>query len=254
MRYSRPVIGVLPLWDIDRNSLWMLTEYLDAIHLAGGTPVIFPFNIADIEAERLVGLCDGLLFTGGQDVHPAFYGEEDRTGRLIPCPRRDELERRVLVAALAAEKPMLGICRGLQLINVALGGTLYQDLPSEHPSEIVHRQGKPYDKATHSVALQGPLAELLQKDTLAVNTLHHQAVKDLAPGLSPMALAPDGLIEAFWKPGYRFLWAVQWHPEYRFRVDPDSLTLFRHFVGQCQASYSGIRSRRIRTIPVREIR
>lgn len=233
MKDHRPVIGVLPLWDIDRNSLWMLTEYLEALQLAGGTPVIFPFNICDSEAEYLVSLCDGLLFTGGQDVHPSVYGEEDRTGHLIPCPRRDELERRVLLAALSAEKPVFGICRGLQLFNAVLGGTLYQDLPSEHPSAIAHRQGKPYEKASHSVALQGPIAGLLQKNTLDVNTLHHQAVKELAPGLSPMALSPDGLIEAFWKPDYRFLWAVQWHPEYRFRVDPDSQTLFRYFVTQC---------------------
>lgn len=231
---TKPVIGVLPLWDVDRNSLWMLTNYLDALREAGGTPLILTFDLDATEATRLVGLCDGLLFTGGQDVHPSVYGEEDRTGRLIPCPKRDQLEVRVLQAALAADLPVFGICRGIQLINAALGGTLYQDLPTEHPSDILHRQGKPYDVPAHPVRLKGPLAALLQKDTLSVNTLHHQAVKTLAPGLEAMAWSPDGLVEACYKPDCRFLWAVQWHPEYLFRQDPDSLTLFRHFIRQCR--------------------
>lgn len=230
---TKPVIGVLPLWDVDRTSLWMLTNYLDALRAAGGTPIVLTFDLEEQEVARLVGLCDGLLFTGGQDVHPSVYGEEDRTGRLIPCSKRDRLEVQVLQTALAAHKPIFGICRGIQLINAALGGTLYQDLPTEHPSPILHRQGKPYDAPSHTVSLSGPLAELLHKETLPVNTLHHQAVKTLAPGLEPTAYAPDGLVEAFYKPDYRFLWAVQWHPEYLFQKDPDSLALFCHFIHQC---------------------
>lgn len=142
---TKPVIGVLPLWDVDRTSLWMLTNYLEALRAAGGTPIVLTFDLDSQEIARIVAMCDGLLFTGGQDVHPSVYGEEDRTGRLIPCPKRDQLEVRVLQAALEADKPIFGICRGIQLINAALGGTLYQDLPTEHPSSIVHRQGKPYD-------------------------------------------------------------------------------------------------------------
>ncbi|MCR5709887.1 MAG: gamma-glutamyl-gamma-aminobutyrate hydrolase family protein [Bacteroidales bacterium] len=229
----RPIIGVLPLWDIDRNSLWMLTEYLDGIREAGGTPLILTFDLEDSEIERFAGLCDGLLFTGGQDVHPSVYGEEDRTGKLIPCPKRDALEKKVLEAALKADKAVFGICRGLQLINAALGGTLYQDLPSEHPSSIIHRQAKPYDKPTHTVSLKGDLAALLGKDVLPVNSLHHQAVRDLAPGLVPVATTPDDLTEAFVMPGARFLWAVQWHPEYLFRNDACSRLLFGNFVSQC---------------------
>ncbi|MBR3065125.1 MAG: gamma-glutamyl-gamma-aminobutyrate hydrolase family protein [Bacteroidales bacterium] len=230
---TKPVIGVLPLWDVDRTSLWMLTNYLDALRAAGGTPIVLTFDLDSQEIARMAAMCDGLLFTGGQDVHPSVYGEEDRTGRLIPCPKRDQLEVRVLQAALEADKPIFGICRGIQLINAALGGTLYQDLPTEHPSSIVHRQGKPYDVPSHPVKLSGPLAALLNKETIVVNTLHHQAVKTLAPGLEPMAYSPDGLVEAFCKPDCRFLWAVQWHPEYLFEKDPDSLMLFRHFLRQC---------------------
>lgn len=230
---TRPVIGVLPLWDIDRSSLWMLSGYMDGVRLAGGTPIILPFDLEDSEVERLVGMCDGLLFTGGQDVHPSVYGEEDIIGKLIPCPKRDILEVKVLEAALKADKAVFGICRGLQLINAALGGTLYQDLPTEHPSSFIHRQAKPYDRPTHTVSLTGDLAKLLKKDTLAVNTLHHQAIRDLAPGLVPMATSPDGLTEAFVKPDARYLWAVQWHPEYLLHRDADSHALFENFVRHC---------------------
>ena len=158
-------------------------------------------------------------------------------GKIKTCPRRDELEVPLLKKAVAAGKPIFGICRGLQLINAVLGGTLYRDLPSEHPSEIVHRQAKPYGRDTHTVFLQGPLrvilSDLIESNILPVNTLHHQAVRELAPGLEPMAVTPDGLIEAFYAPGGRFLWAVQWHPEYLFRNDAASRRLFKRFVEAC---------------------
>lgn len=132
--------------------------------------------------------------------------------------------------ALQADKPILGICRGLQFLNVFLGGTLWQDLPSEHPSEIVHRQGKPYGNPTHKVNLSGELKALLDKDILEVNTLHHQAIKDLTNGLIPMAVAPDGIIEAVRMDNKRFVRAVQWHPEYMFKTDSNSMKLFDCFI------------------------
>ena len=229
---AKPIIGVLPLWDIDRSSLWMLSGYLEGIRLAGGTPIILTFDLEDSEVGRLVSLCDGLLFTGGQDVHPSVYGEEDSTGKLIPCPKRDILEVKVLKAALEADKAVFGICRGLQLINAALGGTLYQDLPTMHPSEISHRQERPYDKPSHEVTLVPgtPLMKLTGKNTLQVNSCHHQAIKDLASGLMTMAVSPDGLIEAVFAQSQRFLWAVQWHPEFSFRKDPVSVEIVKAFV------------------------
>ena len=115
-----------------------------------------------------------------------------------------------------------------------LGGTLWQDLPSEHPSEIVHRQGKPYSAPTHKVILNGDLKTLLGKDIIEVNTLHHQAAKDLGSDLTPMAVAPDGIIEAVQMVGKRFVWAVQWHPEYMFKTDQDSLAIFSCFVERCK--------------------
>ena len=211
-----PLIGVTPLWDTERQSVWMLPDYLDGIKAAGGIPVVLPIAMSEADAERIVETFNGFLFTGGQDVSS--------------CPERDKEETLLLQKALDADKPILGICRGLQFINVFLGGTLWQDLPSQHPSAIVHRQGKPYGVPSHQVSISGELQSLLGKDILDVNTLHHQAVKDLGNGLTPMAVAPDGLIEAFQMPDKRFVWAVQWHPEYLFKTDHDSLAIFSCFV------------------------
>ena len=228
-----PIIGVTPLWDAERKSVWMLPDYLDGIKAAGGVPVVLPIEISEADADRIVETCDGFLFTGGQDVAPELYGTEDTTGTVVPSLERDKLETLLLSKALQADKPILGICRGLQFINAFLGGTLWQDLASQHPSDIVHRQGKPYGIPTHKVLLSGDLQRLLGKDTLEVNTLHHQAIKDLGKDLIPMAESPDGLIEAVKLVGKRFVCAVQWHPEYMFKTDADSLKVFSWFVEQC---------------------
>ena len=243
-----PLIGVTPLWDEERQSVWMLPDYLEGIQQAGGVPVVLPFGLPssadgdgslDAAIDEMVARCDGFLFTGGPDVSPGLYGQDDMGGKIKTCPRRDELEVPLLKKAVAAGKPIFGICRGLQLINAVLGGTLYRDLPSEHPSEIVHRQAKPYGRYTHTVELSGPLqvilSDLTESNVLPVNTLHHQAVRELAPGLEAMAVTPDGLIEAFYAPGARFLWAVQWHPEYLFRGDAASRRLFKRFVDACRS-------------------
>jgi putative glutamine amidotransferase len=211
-----PIIGVTSLWDSERKSLWMLPDYLDGIKAAGGVPVILPIEMSEKDADQIIETCDGFLFTGGQDVGS--------------CPERDDPETLLLSKALKADKPILGICRGLQFLNVFLGGTLWQDLPSEHPSEIVHRQAKPYGIPTHKVTLSGELKSLLDKDILEVNTLHHQAIKDLANGLTPMAVAPDDIIEAVRMKNKRFVWAVQWHPEYMFTTDKNSLKIFECFI------------------------
>lgn len=211
-----PIIGITPLWDSERKSLWMLPDYMDGIKAAGGIPVVLPIDISEDGADHIIEACDGFLFTGGQDV--------------ASCPERDNPETLLLSKALQADKPILGICRGLQFINVFLGGTLWQDLPSEHPSEIVHRQAKPYGIPTHTVTLRGELKSLLDKDILEVNTLHHQAIKDLANGLTTMAVAPDGIIEAIMMKNKRFVWAVQWHPEYMFTTDKNSMKIFKYFV------------------------
>ena len=232
MENKKPMIALTPLVDEARDSYWMLRGYMKGIELAGGIPVMLPLMDDENAVERFVDTFDGFVFTGGPDVSPAAYGQEKLPVCGDTLPERDALETRLLSAALKRNKPVLGICRGLQLINTVLGGTLYQDLPSQHPSEIEHRMKPPYDQICHEVALVegSPLKELLGKETTGVNSCHHQAIMKLAPSLSPMAWSPDGLVEAVYKPVGSFLWAFQWHPEFSYKVNPDSMKIFNAFL------------------------
>lgn len=228
----RPIVGVMPLWDCEKDSIWMLPGYMDGVAQAGGIPVILPLSSDEAELEQLVNMCDGFLFTGGQDVSPEIYHEKAPEGLADSCEQRDKMETIVLQKAMDADKPILGICRGIQFINAALGGTLYQDLPTQHPSPIEHHQHPPYDIPVHNVNIMAdsPLYKCLGTDCLAVNSYHHQAVKEISPQLKAMAVSPDGLVEALWRPDHRFLWAVQWHPEFSYRTDRNSRKIFSAFV------------------------
>lgn len=232
---SKPLIGVLPLVDIERKSYWMLPGYMKGIEQAGGIPVMLPLTSDEIILEQLVDAMDGFLFTGGQDVSPAFYAQKasPKCGKL--CKELDEMENILFRMVYHKDKPVLGICRGIQFINVAMGGTLYQDLPTEYSSTTEHHQEPPYDIPVHSVKIiaDTPLYRLLKTETLMVNSYHHQAVKKLAPKLLDMALSEDGLIEAVYVPDKKFIWAVQWHPELSFEVDENSRQIFKKFVLHC---------------------
>ena len=185
----------------------------------------------EYSGASLLSLCDGVLFTGGQDVSPELYGEKPRQACGEICKKRDAFEQRLFAQALEQDKPMLGICRGIQFFNACLGGTLYQDLPAEHPSDVAHAMRPPYDRAVHSVLLlpESPLAALLGRTKMGVNSYHHQAIKALAPGLAEMARSEDGLVEAVYMPNKSFVWAVQWHPEFSFRTDENSRKIFAAF-------------------------
>ena len=193
---------------------------------------MLPLVSEDGLLEQMAKAMDGFLFTGGPDVSPGRYGSEREAFCGEGCEERDEMELRLFKKVYSRDKPALGICRGMQLANVALGGTLYQDLVAQCPSEIGHRQPSPYDAPAHSVAIvsASPLGRLLGKGEINVNSCHHQAVRDLAPGLSVMAEAPDGVVEAVWMPGKRFVWAVQWHPEFSYYADANSRRIFNAFV------------------------
>jgi len=232
-----PVIGVSAQWDDVKRRQWIHTEYLDSVGRAGGLPFVLPLTTDTEQIRQVCRTVDGVLFTGGEDVFPGFYGEEtvDVCGAINN--RRDEFETLLFQeAVLNADKPALGICRGIQLINVMLHGTLYQDLPSLFSGKITlgHWQEPPYDKPSHNVEFtaDGPLRHLFSLDAACVNSSHHQGIKDLAPDLECMALTGDGLIEAVRMPGRKFVWGVQWHPE-RTPGDGFSPKLFEAFVNAC---------------------
>ncbi len=233
----KPTIGVIPLWDDAKQSIWMLPAYLEAIEAAGGVAVTLPLSASSEDVLQLCGLCDGFLLTGGHDVDPALYGAEVSNECGTINFDRDKLERTVFDYAVAHDKPLLGICRGIQFINALCGGTLYQDLPTEHtvPNAVSHQMVAPYDRSWHSVTIiEGtPLAKITTTKELGVNSYHHQAIKELAPNLQPMAISEDGLIEAIYMPTKRFMQALQWHPELDFRSNEVSLRIVREFIGAC---------------------
>lgn len=232
----KPIIGITPLWDDEKESLWMLPGYMDGIRTAGGLPVMLPLTSDPEALIQLSQLCSGFLFTGGHDVCPQLYHQPPLPDLIFSCRDRDDMELQLLRLALQQDKPILGICRGIQFINAALGGTLYQDLPSQHPSAIEHHMTPPYDRAAHMVAIlpETPLHRLLGTDSIGVNSYHHQAIKDLSDQLTAMAVSEDGLIEAVYMPGRKFLWATQWHPEFSWRSDEFSRKIFQTFVQFCE--------------------
>ena len=229
---QKPVIGVTPLFDRARDSYWMLPGYFQALEQAGAAPVMLPLTDDEAALSHIVDTLDGFLIAGGQDVSPSVYGEEQKPTCAETCPERDAMEGVLLRLLWDADKPVFGICRGLQILNAHLGGTLYQDLITEHPSDTNHRMAAPYDRAEHLVSLikDAPLYPLLGAEEIGVNSCHHQAIKTLAPDLRPMAISPDGLMEAVYAPEKRFVWAVQWHPEFFFKKDENSRKLFAAFV------------------------
>ena len=234
---SSPIIGITPLWDEEKSSLWMLPGYMDGIKNSGGLPIMLPLTSDTAQIEEICRTVDGLLFTGGQDVFPGLYGCEQRDCCGPVCKERDDMEAALFVRASANRSlPILGICRGLQFINVMLGGTLYQDLHSEFRGNagVEHQQKEPPDTLTHYVSIAGisPLYALFGEESIIVNSGHHQAICDLAPELECMACAEDGLIEAVFMPDRQFVWAVQWHPECTL-LDPNSHLLFEAFTGAC---------------------
>lgn len=229
---GKKVIGVVPLWDDEKESVWMLPNYLDAIISEGALPIVFPLTTDEKDLKQLASMCDGILFTGGHDVSPYLYGEQKRVVCGEPCVDRDTMEGILLDYCINTKKPALGICRGIQFFNAHLGGTLFQDLPTDYPSSVEHHMSAPYNTYIHKVSLikDTPLYDLLQTEILLVNSYHHQAIASLSSQLSPMAISEDGIVEAVYLPEHPFLWAVQWHPEFLYGCDEASEKIFRKFL------------------------
>lgn len=229
------VIGVTPLYDIQRDSLWMVPGYMDGITEAGGLPIMLPLTTDTQQLQQLFGRIDGILFTGGQDVDPAVYGQKQSPLCGETCLQRDVMEQKLIKLCRKYHKPAYGICRGIQLFNAALGGTLYQHLPDELPSQIEHHMSPPYDRSVHTVSIAENtlLYRILGKTYVQVNSYHHQGVRNIAPVLRAGAYAEDGLIEAVEDPNQPFFLATQWHPELFFHKDEDCRKIFYAFVQAC---------------------
>lgn len=243
----QPIIGITPSPTLDalphgtfaRHA--MGASYVDAIVEAGGVPIVVPPQPANL--APLLDLLDGVLLSGGGDIEPSRYGADRVHSTTYGLnPERDAFELELARAAVDRDLPLLGICRGIQVLNVALGGSLLQDVADEHaaPVRVRHRQqeaGLTADAIGHPVALaESTLRAIFTTDELGVNSFHHQAIDRLAPELLPAALAPDGVVEAAPLPGRRFAIGVQWHPELMFRRHDLHRRLFAAFVTAAAAS------------------
>lgn len=230
----KPIVGVTPLFDEEKDSIWMLPAYMEGIREAGGIPIVLPLEVTDEELNQVYELCDGFLLTGGQDINPVRYGKAISEKCGVYNDKKDELEGKLFKRAYTEDKIILGVCRGIHLINVELGGTLYQDLPSELLSthEVKHQMKAPYNRKVHNVHLEknSSLYRLLGKEEIGVNSYHHQGIKTLGKDLEVMAYAPDGLIEAICSKSKRFIWGIQWHPEYLYTEDENCREILKMFV------------------------
>lgn len=236
-----PLIGI-PCFKSEEGRgvfLGQNASYVEAIGAAGGAPILIPL-ISDEEKLRAIYVkLDGLLLAGGGDVDPSYYGEERHPACSKVDPLRDWVELTLARWALAEGLPILAICRGIQVLNVAAGGTLYQDLPSQRPSEIDHtyHPERPLTELVHSVEVEpgSRLAGIVGEGCLAVNSGHHQAVKDVAPGFKVAARAPDGVVEAIESEAHPFALGVQWHPEELVKDASHMQRMFEDFVSAARS-------------------
>ena len=228
----RPLIAVAP---ITAGGYRMTRPYLQCLEQAGGAPIVLPLTENTEVLHTILKHCSGLVITGGHDVAPHRYGQE-----ILPqCGpidgELDSMEEQLMNWALEGDIPILAVCRGIQYLNTHLGGTLYQDLPSQRPGDVNHSQQPPYDIPVHRVTVdEGSfLAGLTGAGELEVNSFHHQAILDLAPGLVVDALSEDGLVEGVHMPDNTFVLGLQWHPEY-FPNAGWAQGIFRGFVEACE--------------------
>lgn len=231
---AHPLIGLTTSASVDvyPERAYTNAAYVHAIQQAGGVPVLLPPQLAGSAREELWRRLDGLVLSGGGDVDPARFGEARHPTVYDVSAARDELEIDLTRRALAEATPLLAICRGIQVLNVVLGGSLYQDIPSDLRSPIAHTQKERRDQPTHAVKVQegSRLARILGRLEVDVNSFHHQAIKDLGRGLHAVAAAPDGVIEGAEVVEHPFAMAVQWHPEELVGHDSTARALFRAVV------------------------
>lgn len=239
---SKPLIGITSsrkTRDHDRYDSNVLGDYSRAVSAAGGLPLLIPNETPLADLRELAGSLDGLLLTGGGDIYSDMYGAVDDGLSVNRSRTRDQVEQALVALAVELDLPLLGICRGMQMLNVALGGTLYTDIAAQYDTEIVHSQpttNKPgYLVHEVTIADGSHLYEMISEKLLRVNSRHHQAVKTLAPGLVVTARANDGLIEGIEHPGRRFCVGVQWHPESLLNDDVQ-LSIFKGFINSTKAA------------------
>ncbi len=233
---KRPLIGCTTYRkQVDQlDIVGVNAPYTQAIIAAGGIPILIPLCLEETAWRQIFDRIDGLLLPGGGDIDFRRYSAEQQAQLRRVDQERDELELAITKTAVSEQKPFLAICRGHQVFNVAMGGTLWQDVQSQMPGAAMHDFSRPYPRnhIAHSVNIEpnSTIAHLLPKRSVLVNSIHHQGVRDLAPGLVVTARAEDGLIEGIEAPNHPFAVGVQWHPEAIYEDDRTMLALFEGLV------------------------
>ncbi len=235
---NAPVIGITLDCEAGGEAAWsrfpwyaLRRHYLDAVAKAGGVPIALPYQRALVDAY--LDRVDGLVLTGGDfDIDPSLYGSSRRHASIRTKDERTQFEWTLTEKALVRDMPVLGICGGMQLLHVVLGGTLIQHIPDEIQDALPHEQPNPREEAGHHVHIEPgtKLHQICGVDKLAVNSAHHQAPKDCPGGVRVSALAPDGVIEGIESTRHRFALGVQWHPE--FLREPADERIFAAFVAE----------------------
>lgn len=233
-----PRIGILPRYSMDHTAMQVGLGYINAVLEAGGIPMIIPSTDDPTLIQALVDEYDGFIVPGGHDIDPINYRSRRSEDIGDLCPERDIMELVMVPMIVDADKPLLGICRGHQVLNVSLGGTMIHDINKAFPDKLEHMQEPPYDHREHEVVfVEGSkLGALMGAKRLRVNTLHHQAIDKVAPELRVAAWSEDGLIEAVEAPDKRFVYGVQWHPEFLWPKDYTHRRLFRRLVQESMKS------------------
>lgn len=226
----RPIIGIT--CGLNENSNSIGSEYISAIEEAGGTPIALTLVKRDECIDDYIRIIDGLLLSGGVDADPILYNEEPHPALGRIDVDRDKVEMQLISKAISIGLPILGICRGIQILNVAAGGTLYQDINSNFNNVLKHRQNAPGYYGTHNIEVRSEsrLLRIIGQSKIRVNSFHHQAVKEVAPGFIISAIAHDGVIEGIESINNNFAIGVQFHPELMWQNNPPINALFTEFI------------------------
>ncbi|MDN4073177.1 gamma-glutamyl-gamma-aminobutyrate hydrolase family protein [Fictibacillus terranigra] len=240
MNKAFPII-VIPVSSADHNgthSSILHQKYSEAIIQAGGLPVLLP-SVDKTLTEQMIKQCDGIVLPGGDDVDPFYYQQHPKPELGTVNRMQDAFEIHAVRFAEQNKKPLLGICRGMNILNVAFGGTLIQHIPAEAQQAIKHKQQAPRNVPTHEVVIKSNslLYELTGTTTVQVNSFHHQSINSAAPPLLPCAFAPDGIVEAIeGRNRDHFILGVQWHPE-ELTASPEMLNLFQAFINAAKSGF-----------------
>lgn len=234
----KPIVGITPQIDYELDRYWSRPKYMKCLMDNGIIPFLLPITDNREDIKEILGHVDGVVLSGGYDVAPELYGEETLPCCRIISPERDTVEFILVDEVRAANIPTIGICRGIQVMNTALGGTLYQDINEQYGTDVVHGAGPIFDVLRHTVTLtEGtPIREAVGSDVIPVNSCHHQVIKDVAPCLKVCAVSEDGLVESVYDPDLDFFMGVQWHPEGSYFMDENSRKVIGMFADAVKAS------------------